>query len=142
MRHAISVVVVLALAACSSLRPLPIQAGDTCFGCRQMIVDTKLAAEIIDANGHAYKFRTVECMAKYIANHPDESLAGVWVTDYNSGRFVAAGNATYVRGVIDESRMERNYFAFRSATDAAAFAEERASTAVDWSTVLRRVSGD
>jgi hypothetical protein len=142
MRHAISVVVVLALAACSSLRPLPIKAGETCFSCRQVIVEPKLAAEIIDANGHAYKFRTVECMAKYIASHPGEELAGVWVTDYNSGRFVAAGNATYVRGVIDEARMERNYFAFRSAPDAAKFAQDRASTAVDWAAVMRRVSGD
>jgi len=142
MRHAISVVVVLALAACSSLRPLPIKAGETCFGCRQVIIEPKLAAEIIDANGHAYKFRTVECMAKYLANHPDERLAGIWVTDYNSGRFVSASAATYVRGVIDETRMERNYFAFRSATDAAAFAQDRTSTAVDWPAVLRRVSGD
>lgn len=142
MRHAISVVVVLALAACSSLRPLPIRAGDTCFGCRQMIVEPKLAAEIIDAGGHAYKFRTVECLAKYIANHPGEDLVGVWVTDYHTGNFVSASSATYVRGVIDDSRMERNYFAFRSVTDAAAFAQDRTSTAVDWPTVLRRVSGD
>jgi len=142
MRHAISAVVVLALVGCSSLRPLPIRAGETCFGCRQVISDVKLAAEVINANGHAYKFRTVECMAKYLANHADEKLAGVWVTDYNSGRFVAAGNATFVRGVIDETRMERNYFAFRSATEAAAFAADRTSTAVDWPTVLRRVSGD
>jgi len=142
MRHAVSVVVVLALAACSSLRPLPIKAGETCFGCRQVIVEPKLAAEVIDVNGHAYKFRTVECMAKYLTNHPDEELAGVWVTDYNSGRFVSASNATYVRGVIDETRMERNYFAFRSATDAAKFAADRTGTAVDWPAVLRRVSGN
>ena len=142
MRHAISVVVVLALAACSSLRPLPIKAGETCFGCRQVIVEPKLAAEIIDANGHAYKFRTVECLAKYLVDHPDDDLVGIWVTDYNTGRFVAAGNATYVRGVIDESRMERNYFAFRSATDAAKFAQDRTSTAVDWAAVMRRASGD
>jgi len=142
MRRAIFVVVVLALAACSSLRPLPIRAGETCFSCRQVIVEPKLAAEIIDANGHAYKFRTVECMAKYIANHPDEKLAGVWVTDYNSGRFVTASSATYVRGVIDESRMERNYFAFRSATEAAEFAKDRTATAVDWPAVVRRASGD
>ena len=142
MRHAISAVVVLAMVGCSSLRPLPIRAGETCFGCRQVIVEPKLAAEIVDASGHAYKFRTVECMAKYLANHPDEDLAGVWVTDYNSGRFVAARNATFVRGGIDETRMERNYFAFRSATEAAAFAADRTSTAVDWPTVLRRVSGD
>ncbi len=142
MRHAISVVVVLALAACSSLRPLPISAGEPCFGCRQLIVEPKLAAEVINANGHAYKFRTVECLAKYIANHPDEQLAGVWVTDYHSGKFVRASNATYVRGVIDETRMERNYFAFRSATDAAAFAQDRTSTAVDWPAVMRRVSGN
>lgn len=142
MRHAIPVVVVLALMACSTLRPLPIKAGETCFSCRQVIVEPKLAAEIIDTGGHAYKFRTVECLAKYLANHPDEQLAGVWVTDYHSGKFVSASNATYVRGVIDESRMERNYFAFRSATEAAAFAQDRTSTAVDWPTVMRRVSGN
>lgn len=142
MRLAISAVVALTLVGCSSLRPLPIKAGDTCFGCRQVIIEPKLAAEIVDPSGHAFKFRTVECMAKYLANHPDEQLAGLFVTDYPSGNFVRAANATYVRSVIDESTMERNYYAFRSASAAAEFAQERTATAVDWLAVMQRVSGN
>lgn len=141
MRHAISAVVVLALVGCSSLRPLPIRAGETCFRCRQVILEPKLAAEIIDANGRAFKFRTVGCVAKYLVDHPDEKLAGIWVTDYTSGKFLEARNATYVRGIIDEATMERNYYAFRSAPEAAAFAKDRTATAVDWLAVMRQASG-
>lgn len=139
---AVSAVLVLALVSCSSVRPLPIRAGETCYGCRQLITDIKLGAEMIDAQGHAFKFRTAGCLAKYLRDHPDEKLAGTWVTDYNSGRFVAAKDATYVRAIIDEASRERNYYAFRSASDAAAFAREKASTTADWLAVREQVRGN
>jgi len=142
MRLAISAIVALTLVGCSSVRPVAIKSGETCYGCRQVIVDTKLAAEMIDTQGHAFKFRTVGCLAKYLRDHPGETLAGTWVTDYNTGRFVPTANATYVRAVIDENTMERNYYAFRSAQDAATFAQEKSSAAVDWLAVQRQVAGD
>jgi len=142
MRLAISAVVALALVACSSLQPLPIKAGETCYGCRKIITDVRFAAEIVDVNGRAFKFRTVACLAKYLDQHPNERLDGVFVTNYSDGRLTRAANATFVRAVIDEASMERNYYAFRSAQDAAAFAQERDASAVDWPAVLGSVKGN
>ncbi len=142
MRFAIAALVALALVGCSSLVPLPIRAGDTCYACGRVIAEPKLAAEIIDAGGRAYKFETAGCLAKYLVNHPSEKPAGTFVTDYSTSKWVAASDATYVRAVIDQSTMERNYYAFRSADTATAFAKEKTGTAIDWTAVQRQVKGD
>jgi hypothetical protein len=44
-----------------------------------------------------------------------------------------------VRAIIDEATLERNYYAFRSPADAAAFAEEKVSTPADWLAVQQQV---
>ena len=142
MRFAIAALVVLTLVGCSSLQPLPIRAGDTCFTCGRVITEPKLAAEMIDANGRAYKFETVTCLTKYVVNHPSEKLAGTFVTDWSTGKWLPASNATYVRAVVDQVSLAKSYYAFRSADVAAAFAKEKASVTIDWATVQQQVKGN
>ena len=141
MRFAIATIVALTLVGCSSLQPLPIRAGDTCFTCGRLIAEPKLAAEMIDANGRAYKFETVTCMAKDLVGHPAEKPA-TFVTDWSTGKWLPASNATYVRAVVDEATLAKSYYAFRSADTAAAFAKEKTSPAIDWTTVQRQVKGN
>jgi copper chaperone NosL len=126
----------LALLACSSLQPLPVRTGETCYGCRQIISDTRLAAEMIDSQGHASKFDTVDCLARYIVEHPDEKIDGVFVTDYKTGRMFAATQAHFVRGAVMPGGMKKIYVAFRASDDAAAFAKAQNTTTVDWKGLL------
>ena len=135
MRWVVPVVVGLALLACSSLQPLPIRSGEICYGCRQAIGDTRIAGQIIDANGRAFKFDTVECVARYLNNYPDEKISGVFVTDYKTGRMFPATTAVYVKGNVDPRTMKKNYVAFRSSNDAAQFAKEQNATTADWKAV-------
>jgi hypothetical protein len=58
---------------CSSVQPLKIAAGDRCFRCGRTIEDVRLAGEVIDKRGHALKFRTAGCMAKYLAGQPADT---------------------------------------------------------------------
>jgi copper chaperone NosL len=142
MRFAIAALVALTLVGCTSLQPLPIRAGDTCYACGRVISEPKLAAEMIDAGGRAYKFDTVTCLAKYLVGHPSETPKGTFVTDWSTGKWLPADTATYVRAVVDESTMAKSYYAFRSADAAASFAKEKTSTAVDWTTVQQQVKGN
>lgn len=132
--------VVLAAAAlltisCSSVKPVQVSAGDTCYRCRRVILETRLAGEMVDPNGLAYKFRSPGCMAKYLAEHPNETGA-LFVTDWSSGHMIEPTRAIFVPTIIDENSMERDYRAFLKKADADAFASQVKATAVDWKTVL------
>jgi hypothetical protein len=136
MRWLIVAASVFAL-GCSSVQPLKISAGDRCFRCGRPIEDVKLAGEVIDQRGHALKFRTPGCMAKYVANQPaDTKWRGIWVTDYESGKFVKASKATFARVLVDRRTGERDFAAFTNAEAAQAQAKELDGQTVEWEAVL------
>jgi hypothetical protein len=129
----------LVSAACSSVKTAPIFAGDTCFRCRRIISDVKVAAEVVDSAGRAYKFRTPGCMATYFKDHPDEiATSKIFVTDHGSGRFVAAKNAVFVPAWLFEgSERQRDFLAFSAASEARKAADQELSQPTDWSGVLK-----
>lgn len=126
--------------SCSSVAPVQVSAGDSCYRCRRVIVETRLAGEMVDPNGLAYKFRAPGCMAKYIAEHPTEKST-LFVTDYTSGKLVDPGRLTFVETIIDENTMERDYRAFLKKADAEAFAAKGKTTPIDWNTVIAKAKG-
>lgn len=140
MKTAVPLVVGLfVLLACSSLRPVPIASGDICEGCKRPITDAKVAAEIVAPNGLAMKFRTVSCLARYMNEHQADG-SGVFVTDYNSGRFLSAHSAMFVRTRIDENTGERDYAAFGDVASAVEFGKANGSSPVDWPSVIRQTA--
>jgi len=141
MKWGVPAVAGLALLACSSLQPLPVRSGESCYGCRQVIGEPRLAAEMIDAKGHAFKFDSVECLVRYINDHPSEEIDGVFVTDYKTSRMFSATTATYVRGAADPRTMRKSYIAFKASADAQAFAKEQSSTTSDWRAVMEALKG-
>ena len=136
MRWVVPVALGLALLACSSLQPLPVRVGETCYGCRQVISEAKIATEMIDDKGHAFKFDTVECLARYVTEHPDEKIDGVFVTDFKTGRMFNATQAYFVKGPVMPGGMKKNYVAFRASSDASAYAKEQNTTTVEWKAVM------
>jgi hypothetical protein len=125
---------VLGMVGCTSIRPVPVQAGDVCVRCQRTVVDTRLAGEVIDAQGGMLKFRAPLCMAKYIRRHPG-TAAAIFVTDYTTGEMFPAANGLFVRVKLEGS--EREYAAFRSPNDAASFMKEHGGGVVDWVAVQR-----
>jgi hypothetical protein len=131
--------VLLVTLSCSSIRPVPVSAGDICTRCGRSIDDVRLAGEVIDTGDTALKFKTAGCMAQYLKSHP-EAVKAVFVTDYKTGRMIPAGKAVFVRATIDEVRGERDYLAFATMADAQPVAARNQSSVVDWIAV-RQLSG-
>src|SRR5689334_21067722 len=97
-----------AMTSCSAMAPVKVNAGDQCFRCRRSIIDERLAAETIDANGFVSKFRAPGCMAKYLVAHPNETGI-VFVTDYVTGRMISPDAAFFVPVLLDRNTGEREY---------------------------------
>ncbi len=136
MRTTAAVALALLSVACSSLSPVPVKAGDVCANCGAVITNVAVAAEAVTAGGAPLRFSSPECMAKYLTRHAD-AMAGLYVTDYDSGRLIRAEAATFVRADRKDKPGERVHYAFTDARRASAFAKDNSSVAVDW---LRIVS--
>ncbi|MBI4477646.1 MAG: nitrous oxide reductase accessory protein NosL [Acidobacteria bacterium] len=133
------------LIACSSVQPVPIKHGATCYRCRRPIEDLKMAAEIIDQNHQVYTYRTAGCMAKYLTEHAEENPLAVFVTDSVSGKMLNATSALYVRATVDPRTSERDFVAFSNVQQAVAFARDNNGSAIDWAAVMahtRSAKGD
>lgn len=140
MRTALTLVVVLLVAAaCSSIRPVAIKAGDICEDCHQAILNTKVAAEIVEPNGLAMKFKTVSCMARFASRRQNEGAA-LFVTDYQTGKLFPVHRAVFVRGEIDPDTRALDYVAFSDVRPAVEFARVNGSSPVDWPQIVQRVA--
>ncbi len=138
-RTAVIALALLVSAACSSVKTAPIYAGDTCFRCGRIINDVKVAAEVVDQAGRAYKFRTVGCMQKYFKDHPEEiATSKIFVADATNGRFILAKNAIFVPAWLFEgSERQRDFMAFAAASEARKVADKELSRPTDWAGVLK-----
>jgi hypothetical protein len=125
--------------SCTSVSPVAINAGDQCFRCRRAIVERAMAAELMDGNRMATKFRAPGCMAKYLADHPNET-GTLFVTDYATGKWIRPQRAQFVPVLLNRDTGESDYRAFYNKTDADAAASELHSRPVDWQTVMERAS--
>jgi hypothetical protein len=134
--RAMLVLASLLLAACSGLSPVPIQSGDKCFRCRRPISDLRIAAEIVDQDGRAFKFRTSGCMAKFLKEHPQEG-ARVFVVDYPTGRLVKAEGAIFIPTMMGEGpERALDYSAYALTESAREAAAREKTTPVSWDDVL------
>ena len=124
------------LAGCATPRPSNIVLGEACARCQRPIDNAKVAAEQVAPNGLGSKFRTVHCMATWIAQQTAPVEGRYWVTDFQKGKWIAAERATYVRVIINPNSMERDFIAFADAAAAAEAARTNQSKAVQWADVL------
>ena len=129
----------LVLLSCASVAPVKVIPGDQCFRCKRIIHDERLAAESIDGNMFAAKFRGPGCMAKYIAAHPDPT-ATVFVTDYPTRKMIPSRDAFYVPVVVDKKTNEADYRAYARRPEAETAAYELRTTMIRWDAVLARAN--
>jgi hypothetical protein len=121
----------------SSVGPVAVHDGDWCFRCRRPIVEKAMAAELMDGNTFASKFRSSGCMAKYLVDHPDET-GTTFVTDYATVKWVRPERALFVPVLLNRDTGEWDYRAFLQKADADAAADESHASPIDWKTVLER----
>lgn len=122
---------------CSSVKPLPIVVGDRCFNCQRPIDDIKVAAEAIDEGGHAFKFRTPGCMARFMAERKGDTYKGVFVADYTTGKLIPASSASFAKIAINPTTSsEKDYVGFGSAKAAGEAAGKEGGAALEWDAVI------
>lgn len=115
------------------LKAAPIHSGQVCYRCQRVITESRLATEVIDTSGRiARPFKTVACVVKYLNESGDKGE--LLVTDFRTGRFLPAGDAMFVRTVVD-GYGHRDYVAFRSRLAADRFASGEGTKPIDWKTV-------
>ena len=138
MRSTILLALTLAVAGCASAKPVNVVAGEACWRCRQPISDKRLAAELLSSNGLASKFRTVHCMATWVAQQKTQPEGRDYVTDYGSGKWVHANDATYVYTTVNTNTMAKDFVAFRDRDEAEEKARADNGTIATWDDVLAR----
>ncbi len=133
----------LLTAGCSGVQPVQIAAGDVCFECRRAIAEPRIAAELIDQDGRAFKFHTAGCMAKFLKKNPTEQVRGIFATDYATGRMVKVSAVKFVPTMMGEGR-ERglDYVAYYAGESAAEAAAKEKTEPIDWDGVLSAVTPD
>lgn len=135
MRWLIAAAAVLAV-GCSSVKPLPVVVGDRCFGCGRPIDEVKLAGELIDHGGHALKFRSAACMAKFLAEHEGDEYRAMFITDYNTGRFIELSDAKFAKVTVNKATLEKDYLAFHDAAAAEQMARSEGGSVMAWEAVV------
>lgn len=117
MRIAFSLLLSLALVACQRA-PRPLVAGtDACDFCRMTVSDTRFGGEIESKTGRIHTFDSIECLASYYLDAVTRGDArGVWVTDFESGKFLPADSALFIVDSRVNSPMGRSLLALAPAT--------------------------
>ena len=127
----------LVMVACSGMQPVQVATGDRCFRCRKIIAEPRVAAEIVDKSGQAYKFRTVGCMAKFIKANPNQQFDNIFATDFASGRLVKVSAVQFVPTMIGEGpERALDYVAYFAQQGAIEAAQREKTTPVSWDGVL------
>lgn len=140
-RLIIALVLAAGVAGCGpALEPVEISGADQCFNCRRGIGQARLAAEILDENARAFKFKSAGCLAAWLAQYPDEQPRRIYVADFNTGRLIRAERATFVSLEVDIQTHEHAYHAFASKAAAEQVARSAGETTVDWETIVRRAA--
>ena len=124
------------LAGCAPPKPANVVLGEACWRCKRPIENAQIAAQQMAPNGFSSKFRTVHCLATWIAQQRSPVDGRYYVTDYQKRKWIAADRAAYVQVVVNPMTMERDFIAFADTEAAAEAARTNHSSVVRWSDVL------
>lgn len=114
--HFLTFLVGLTFMACSSGPPMPVDIApeDMCQRCKMVISEKRLAAEFIDQEGLAYKFDDISCMVHALRSRSDRKpVAAVFVVDFESGGWIRADKACFIRSDRLKTPMGGGVAAFR-----------------------------
>lgn len=88
-------------------KPQPIALGhESCSYCRMMISDQEFGSQILNKQGRAIMFDSVECMAAFDVKDDGENLHSKWVPDFlDPEQWIRADEAVYLQSETLRSPM-------------------------------------
>ncbi|WP_069131519.1 nitrous oxide reductase accessory protein NosL [Rhodohalobacter halophilus] len=118
-------------------KPQPINYGsDECAYCRMMITDAEFGSQIVNNQGRAYKFDSVECMAAYDLTEDGENVHSKWVPNFlDREEWLNAEDAVYLHSETLRSPMGLFLSAYRDRSSAEEMREEYGGEIVDYESV-------
>lgn len=135
---------IFVLAGCEP-KPQPIQFGsDQGDYCRMMISEPQFASQILNNQGRAFKFDSIECMAAYAitAEEPD-NIHSHWVPNFeNPDEWLQAVNAFFLHSETLRSPMGLYLSAFADRKTAEEFRQEYRGEIVSWDEVKEIVRAE
>ncbi len=131
----------LFLSYCSK-EPKPIEYGlDNCDYCRMLITDPKFGTELINDKGKVYKFDSVECLAAFSSELPDNMEHSIWVTDFfNPNILVESKGIVFLQSQTLRSPMGLNLAGFSKGKNLQKAKAEFGGLSMSWKEVKEFVS--
>lgn len=122
-------------------KPQPINYGsDECAYCRMMITDKEFGSQIVNNQGRAYKFDSVECMAAYDLTEDDENFHSKWVPNFlDSDEWLKAEEAVFLHSETLRSPMGLFLSAYANRASAEEMRDEYDGEIADYETVKQIV---
>ncbi len=140
MRHWL-LVPMLAAAACVVRGPVDIDTTtDVCARCRMSIDSLAHAAEIVTADGDVRKYDSLGCLLDDYREltRRGRRLAGAWVVDHDTKRWLTASSAQYALAGLPTDHMAFGAAAAGSREAALKIARGDTSKVVGWETLVAR----
>ncbi len=137
-------VLTVSLPACKPT-PLSINYGkDTCAECKMLLVDKHYGSAFITGKGKVYKFDDLNCLMKFMDEHP-ETPGKAEVADFRAAnQFLSAGQAVYLKHEKLRTPMGSGVGAFANAEAARAVDAELGGggQTLAWREVMQTLSGE
>ena len=124
-------------------QPQPIHLNsDNCAHCRMMISDGEFASQLLNTQGRAFKFDSVECLAAFdLTNENPESVHSRWVPNFkNPSEWLEAESAVYLHSETLRSPMGLYISAYASSDEASEMMQEYGGSVVGYDYVLDLVA--
>lgn len=112
---------ILLLAGCSSgqLRPVEIRWNEEiCSYCRMAVSEREFACQWAEQSGARFAFDDIGCLATWLQQRSPENTGVAFVNDFNSGTWLPANEAIYLRSSELKTPMGSGLAAFRSPAEA------------------------
>ena len=129
------------LSACEP-KPQPINYGsDGCEYCRMTITEAEFGSQVVNNQGRAFKFDSVECMAAFdLTNENPENIHSKWVPNFlNREEWIEANEAVYLHSETLRSPMGLSLSAYADRESAEEMRQEYGGEVIGYEQVKQIV---
>lgn len=133
---ALALVVLVFVGACAPAPPQQLRPTDTCSHCRMAATDLRYAAQLRTSTGKDIGFDSIECLRRWLIEHPEVTVAGIWVTNALApDQIMPTGDALLLEGGRIRSPMGGQLLAVPAGADAQRLQEELGAKLTTWAAI-------
>lgn len=102
------------------------------------IKDDNFRAKASHKSGKSYHFDAIECLVNYLKTKDELSFSELLVTDYPSGKYIAAKTATFLKSEGLPSPMGADLSAFENSSEAQKTKTQKGGETYSWEEIKKR----